>query len=66
MKLTINGEKQEVPAEQTIEGIVTQLGYDGQAVAVAVNGDFVPRSEYAQTRLNEGDEVEIVAPIAGG
>ena len=66
MKLTINGEIQEVPAEQTIEQITTQLDYDGQAVAVALNGDFVPRSQYAQTRPNEGDEVEIVAPIAGG
>ncbi len=66
MKLTINGEIQEVPAEQTIEQITTQLGYDGQAVAVALNNDFVPRSQHAQRKLHENDDLEIVSPIAGG
>lgn len=66
MKLKINGETQDVQTACMIEDVVTQLGYDGHAVAVALNGDFVPRSQYAQTKLHEGDDLEVVAPIAGG
>ena len=34
--------------------------------AAAVNLQFVPRETYAQHRLNDGDCVEIIAPITGG
>lgn len=34
--------------------------------AVAVNTQFVPRAQYAQTPLHEGDRVEVVSPVTGG
>ncbi len=34
--------------------------------AVALNGEFVSRSHYAQTVLAEGDTLDIVAPVGGG
>lgn len=34
--------------------------------AVALNGEFVSRSNYAQTILVEGDTLDIVAPVGGG
>ena len=66
MKLKINSEIREVPEAETILDVLKQMGYEGQPVAVALNGDFVARSAYAQTDLSENDELEIVAPIAGG
>ncbi len=41
-------------------------GYDCGKIAVAVNEDFVPRSQYASLRLKESDRVDIVAPVQGG
>nr|WP_204261400.1 sulfur carrier protein ThiS [Blastococcus saxobsidens] len=35
-------------------------------VAVARNGDVVPRSSWEQTRLADGDALEVLAPTAGG
>lgn len=34
--------------------------------AVAVNTQFVPRTQYAATALHEGDRVEVVSPVTGG
>ncbi len=66
MKLMINGNEQELQDVSTILDAVHQLGYNKDAVAVALNGDFVARADYASTTVAEHDAVELVAPMAGG
>ena len=66
MNLVINGEDQSMKEAATVAGLLETLGYDPRAVAVAVNTEFVPRSTYAITELNDGDAVEVVAPMQGG
>ena len=61
----VNGERTETRASSLGE-LVTQLGYEQNAVATALNGDFVPRPSRAGTALSEDDRVEIVAPRQGG
>ena len=39
---------------------------DRRRVAVARNGEVVPRSAWETTRLADGDAVEVLAPVAGG
>lgn len=34
--------------------------------AVAINGDFVPRTLYAAQPLSDGDRIDVVQPVAGG
>lgn len=34
--------------------------------AIAINGEFIPRSQYDCTPLNNGDELDIVSPVGGG
>ena len=65
MKIFYNGEPMEVAAER-LDGLLHELGLEGQAVATAVNGDFVPRSLRAEKLLIENDHVEVVAPMQGG
>jgi sulfur carrier protein len=44
-----------------------ELGHEEEAkIATAVNGEFVPRDMRSKRRLEDGDEVEIVAPRQGG
>lgn len=38
----------------------------GDQFAVARNGEFVPKSQYDQTTLTEGDTLDIVTPVGGG
>lgn len=65
MRIEVNGEPQEVEAASLAEA-VAELGLAETVVATALNGDFVPRGERADTRLRDGDRIEIVAPMKGG
>ena len=65
MKITVNGIAQETGAD-TLDALLTELGYSGAKVATAVNESFVPATMRPEQRLNDGDRVEIVAPRQGG
>ncbi len=65
MKLQLNGEAVESSA-RTLRDLLVAEGYETSVVATAVNGTFVPRAARAGCRLNDGDAIEIVAPMQGG
>lgn len=64
-QLVVNGELREV-GSATLSALLEELGYGGQKVATALNGEFVPERVRAETRISANDEVEIVAPRQGG
>jgi sulfur carrier protein len=66
MILTINGQRKNVNCAPDIRSILDAEGFEGKLVAVARNGEFVPRVTYANTELQDGDALEIVAPMQGG
>lgn len=66
MRISVNGETRETSPALTVDELVGELAEGPRQVAVAVNGDVVPRAEWAQRRLADGDRVEIVAAIQGG
>jgi len=66
LKIKLNGKLHELKDGLTIQKLVTELTYEGKKVAVAVNREFVPRSQHEHHVLNENDEVDIVAPMQGG
>ena len=66
MFLTVNGKEMELPDGLTVEGLLDRLKVRRPYTAVALNREVAPRSSYAQTRLQEGDRVEIVRPMGGG
>lgn len=66
MVLTINGEKKELPTVATLEALVEQLGMKADRVAVELNREIVPRGEWAQATVKDGDVLEIVHFVGGG
>jgi sulfur carrier protein len=64
--LTVNGEKRQLPAETDLVSFLKDLEVDVRLVAVAHNGDVIPRKDYASVRLREGDSLEIVRMVGGG
>lgn len=64
MKIIVNGEPREQDA-QTVEELLEELGFSA-FVAVAVNRECVRRKDFKVKSLREGDEVEVLAPMAGG
>jgi len=66
MRLTVNGEMREAPDKATIADLLASLEIDGRRVAVERNREIAPRSLWAEIRLAEGDQVEIVQFVGGG
>ena len=66
MKLTINGEERDVHSSATVTELIAELDITAPNIAVAVNHQVVPRSQYPATRIQEGDTVEIVHAVGGG
>ena len=65
MKLFLNGQEREVAAKQ-VEELVAELGLPLAAALVEHNGTALLRSEWAATRLQNGDRLEIIRMVAGG
>lgn len=45
---------------------IDALGLGGRRIAVELNEDILPRSQHGETRLADGDRIEIVHAIGGG
>lgn len=66
INLIINGESRQFPASLSVAGLVESLDLQGKRVAIERNGEIVPRSQYAETMLDDGDRLEIVVAVGGG
>lgn len=66
MKVVINGEPRETADDVSVRELLEILDIRGEAVAVEVNRDVIPRSEHATRVLAEGDRIEIVTFVGGG
>lgn len=66
MELVINGKPEELPDGINAAQLIEHLGLGGQRVAMEVNREIVPRSDFEQCVLQTGDRVEIVRAIGGG
>ena len=68
MRIELNGEGAILPNTATVEDAVRATGIDDgeRGVAVAVNGEVVPRGEWPGRSLREGQSVEVVVAIQGG
>jgi thiamine biosynthesis protein ThiS len=65
MNLTINGEPQ-VSSAETLGALVAGLGMKPDRVAIELNREIVPRDQWPQTPLHDGDRLEIVHFVGGG
>jgi sulfur carrier protein len=64
--VTINGEPRELPEGATVEAAVRELGAPDRGVAVAIDGEVVPRGDWASTRVRDGQQVEVLRAVQGG
>lgn len=66
MNIVLNGTPRSLEGSRSVAELLDELGYTGKRIAVERNGEIVPRSEYAQTQLQNGDQLEIVVAVGGG
>ena len=63
--IKINGKEFDI-AGKTLADYLAATNYDPRRIAVERNGDIVPKSQYGETVLKDGDVIEIVSFVGGG
>ena len=66
MQVIVNGNSRAVDAPVTLAELVRALGLEGKRIAIERNGEIVPKSRYADTRVDVHDRLEIVGAVGGG
>jgi len=66
IKVSINGEIKELKKNLNIKEMIEALEYKQKGFAVAVNTTFVSIKSYEKTIINDGDTIDILAPVQGG
>ena len=68
MTVVVNGEPAQVAAGTTVSALLSGLGQDPSVggIAVAVNGEVVPRGIWSTTQLAERDHIEVLGAAQGG
>ena len=66
IQLRVNGQPRQFEAGANVQRLLDLLELADKRVAVERNGEIVPRSRFAETRLADGDSLEIVVAVGGG
>ena len=68
MNVVLNGERRQLTPDATVREAVTATGApsEGRGVAVAIDGEVVPRRLWDELSLREGQRVEVVQAVQGG
>jgi thiamine biosynthesis protein ThiS len=66
MTITVNGKPKEIDAPTTVAALLESLKLDAARVAVELNREILPRAEFAERILANGDTLEIVQFVGGG
>ena len=66
VELVINGEARTVTDAATVADLLVQFKLEQKILVIELNRDIIERTDYEQTRLNDGDRIEIVHFVGGG
>jgi sulfur carrier protein len=68
MTIWLNGHASELQSGTSLADAIHSLSapLDGRGIAVAVDGEVVPRARWADTTLADGQRVEVVQAVQGG
>ena len=64
--IKVNGKEIKYTSGMTVQDLVTSLSYSASRIAVERLGEIVPKKNYADTLINDGDKIEIVCFMGGG
>lgn len=66
IRLTINGQSQHFDTSINVTQLIEYLQLQGKRIAIERNGEIVPRSQFAEQFLTDGDQLEVVVAVGGG
>ncbi len=66
IEVSLNNEPVRLPQNTPLDDALAQWHFVEHPIAVAINGEFVPRTSYPKVVLQAGDLIDIVRPVGGG
>ncbi len=68
MNIQINGKDREIRNNLNINELLQELGFNPEqpGIAVAVNREVIPKTDWDKTKIHEDNEVEIIRAVQGG
>ena len=64
--ITVNGKIAEITLPCQLSDWLQQFGWKPTQVVIELNGEVVPRSQFGNINISDGDRLEIIIPVAGG
>lgn len=64
--ITVNGERKDYDNALTIREFLIKEGYRIERIAVEVNEEIVPKSQYDTRYFNDEDKIEVINFVGGG
>lgn len=66
IEITINGQSRQFEPPVNVAQLIDQLALQGKRIAIERNGEIIPRSQFSQQILADGDQLEVVVAVGGG
>lgn len=66
IEIAVNGAPYQISAAATVTELVQQLAFAPERLAIEFNLNILPRAQWAETKLQAGDKLEIVHFVGGG
>ncbi len=66
IELTINGQPQQFEATLNVTQLIEHLALQNKRIAIERNGEIIPRSQFSEQQLMNGDQLEVVVAVGGG
>ncbi|SDH97513.1 sulfur carrier protein ThiS [Nitrosomonas sp. Nm132] len=66
IQLTINGQPQYFNNPLNLQQLLEHMLLQNKRIAVELNGEIIPRSQFTEQTLSNGDQLEIVVAVGGG
>ena len=66
MIFKLNGKNQSFNDDISVSELLDDIKLSLSSIAIAINGNIIPKNEYKKTKLKDMDTVEIVRPVGGG
>lgn len=62
----INGEEVSIESGLSLEEVIVNQGYTIEKTVVELNGEIIPKTQYKQTNIKDGDALEVISFVGGG
>jgi thiamine biosynthesis protein ThiS len=66
VEITVNGERRQIPSDQSVAGMLSWLQLPSDRVAVELNRQIVRKRDWEQTLVPPASQIEVVEFVGGG